>query len=41
VDLIEQVISMIEVARAYESNQRVITTIDSTLDKAVNEIGKV
>lgn len=41
VDLIEQIVNMIEVSRAYESNQRVISTIDSTLDKAVNEIGKV
>ncbi|NLN03701.1 MAG: flagellar basal-body rod protein FlgF [Clostridiaceae bacterium] len=41
VDLVDQIITMIEVARAYESNQRVISTIDSTLDKAVNEIGKV
>jgi len=41
VDLTEQIVNMIEVYRAYETNQRVIRTIDETLEKAVNEIGKV
>ncbi|MGG4451624.1 flagellar hook-basal body protein [Brevibacillus porteri] len=33
--------SMMSVLRAYEANQRVITTIDGTLEKAANEIGRV
>lgn len=32
---------MMTVLRAYEANQRVITTLDGTLEKAVNEIGRV
>ncbi|MGC5324950.1 flagellar hook-basal body protein [Brevibacillus sp. SYSU BS000544] len=32
---------MMSVVRAYEANQRVISTIDQTLGKAVNEIGRV
>ena len=31
---------MITISRAYESNQKIIQTIDETLDKAVNSIGK-
>jgi len=32
---------MLAVLRAYEANQRVITTLDGTMDKAVNDIGRV
>lgn len=41
VDLTDQITNMMTVMRAYEANQRVIQTEDSTLDKAANEIGKV
>lgn len=41
VDLNSQMVKMITVMRAYEANQKVIQTMDSTLDKAVNEVGKV
>ena len=41
VDLTEQIVNMIEVYRVYETNQRVIRTIDETLGKAVNDIGRV
>lgn len=41
VEPIGEMINMIEVMRAYEANQKVIQTIDTTLDKAVNEVGRV
>lgn len=41
VDLTGQMVKMISVMRAYEANQKVIQTHDSTLEKAVNEIGRI
>ncbi|MBY0085076.1 flagellar hook-basal body protein [Brevibacillus brevis] len=41
VDPTQTMTNMMSVLRAYEANQRVITTIDGTLDKAANEIGRV
>ena len=41
VNVISEMVEMIPISRAYESNQKVIQTMDSTLEKAVNEIGKV
>lgn len=41
VDIDSQMVKMLEVARAYQANQRVIKVHDSLLQKAVNEIGKV
>lgn len=41
VDITGQMTKMITVMKAYEANQKVIQTLDSTLDKAVNEVGKV
>jgi flagellar basal-body rod protein FlgG len=41
VDMTGQMTKMITVMRAYEANQKVIQTEDSTLDKAVNEVGTV
>ena len=32
---------MISITRAYEANQKMMQTVDSTLNKAVNEIGKL
>jgi flagellar basal-body rod protein FlgG len=34
-------VRMIEVSRAYETNQKVLAAHDSALDKAVNEVGRV
>jgi flagellar basal-body rod protein FlgG len=34
-------VNMITIQRAYEAGQKVITSIDGTLDKAVNSVGKV
>ncbi|MCX7714800.1 MAG: flagellar basal-body rod protein FlgF [Clostridia bacterium] len=41
VDVISQVVDMMQVYRNYEANQKIIQTMDSTLEKAVNELGKV
>ncbi|WP_126428824.1 flagellar hook-basal body protein [Brevibacillus marinus] len=41
VDAARTMTDMLTVLRAYEANQRVITTLDSTLEKAANEIGRV
>lgn len=41
VNVISEMVEMITVTRAYETNQKVIQTIDSTLDKAVNSVGRV
>lgn len=38
---IEEMINMINIMRAYEANQRVIQTHDATLDKTVNEVGRL
>ena len=39
--VVTEMVNMISTTRAYESNQKVIQTIDSTLDKAVNQLGNV
>ncbi len=41
VDIIKSITDMISIMRSYESNQKVIDYIDDTLDKAVNQVGKV
>ncbi|MFZ3101228.1 MAG: flagellar hook-basal body protein [Desulfitobacteriaceae bacterium] len=41
VDAASQMVQMITVMRAYEANQKVIQTQDATLEKAVNEVGKI
>lgn len=41
VNVVSEMVNMIQITRAYETNQKVITTIDSTLDKAVNTVGKL
>ncbi len=41
VNVIDEMVDMITVARAYEAGQKVIQTEDSTLDKAVNSVGRV
>ena len=39
--IVTEMVNMIAVQRHYESNQKVITTMDETLDIAVNQLGKV
>jgi flagellar basal-body rod protein FlgF len=34
-------VDLITTLRAYEANQKVIQAIDTTLDKAVNEVGRL
>lgn len=41
VNTVEEMVNMIAIQRQYESNQRVITTIDGTLQKAVNDLGRL
>ncbi len=39
--VVTEMVNMIEVSRAYESNQKVITTYDGTLEIAANQLGKI
>jgi flagellar basal-body rod protein FlgF len=41
VDVAGELANMLSVSRAYDTNQRVLRMIDGTLDKAVNEVGRV
>jgi flagellar basal-body rod protein FlgF len=41
VNIIKEMVDMITVTRAYEANQKVLQAQDGTLDKAVNEVGRV
>jgi flagellar basal-body rod protein FlgG len=41
VNVINEMVNMITIQRAYDAGQKVITSIDETLDKAVNQVGKV
>lgn len=38
---LEEMVKMIEITRSFESNQKVIQSIDETLGKAVNEVGRL
>lgn len=41
VNIVREMVDMISLMRSYEANQRIITAMDGTLDKAVNEVGRV
>lgn len=41
VKIVEEMSKMIETNRLYESNQKVIQTMDNTLDKSVNQVGRI
>lgn len=41
VNSVKEMIEMINLQRTYEANQKVIMTYDSTLDQAVNNVGRV
>lgn len=41
VNVVSEMVNMIAITRAYEANQKVIQTMDQTLDDAANSIGRV
>ena len=41
VNVVSEMVKMISVTRAYEANQKVIQSIDQTLDLAANSVGKI
>ena len=41
VDVTDQTVASMQLVRAYQANQRVLTIQDETLQKTVNEVGKV
>ena len=41
VNVIDQMVSMITITRAYEANQKMIQTQDTLIGKAVSDVGKV
>ncbi|MBE5916879.1 MAG: flagellar hook-basal body protein [Pseudobutyrivibrio ruminis] len=41
VNVVDEMVNMIQIARAYEAGQKMIQTEDSTLDKTVNNVGSV
>ena len=40
-NIVKEMVEMITITRAYEANQKIVTTIDGTIDKAVNTVGQV
>ncbi len=41
VNTVQEMVEMISVMRAYESNQKVLTTFDATMEKVANEVGRI
>ncbi|MDR1700342.1 MAG: flagellar hook-basal body protein [Lachnoclostridium sp.] len=41
VNVVSEMVDMIGITRAYEANQKVIQTMDTMLNRSVNEVGKV
>lgn len=41
VQTVQEMVNMITISRAYESSQKVMQTIDNTMDVAVNQLGKL
>lgn len=41
VSMVDEMVSMIEISREFEANQKLLHTANETLNKAVNEIGRV
>lgn len=41
VNVVKEMTQMIAITRAYEANQKVVQAMDSTLDQAVNNVGRV
>ena len=41
VNVVAEMVQMINITRAYEANQKVMQTIDGSLDQVVNTVGKI
>ena len=41
VSVVNEMVQMISVSRAYETNQKIVQTMDDSLDKAVNDLGRL
>ena len=41
VNVIDEMVNMITIQRAYEAGQKMIQTEDATLEQAVNNVGRV
>ena len=41
VNVVSEMVNMITISRAYQAGQKVINAVDNTLDKAVNQVGRV
>lgn len=41
VNVVREMVQMIAVSRAYEANQKILKTMDSTLDNSINSVGNV
>ncbi len=41
VNVVNEMVNMIAITRAYEANQKVVQSVDGTLELAVNSVGKV
>lgn len=41
IQIVNEMVSMIEASRHYETNQKAIQAADATLEKAVNQVGKI
>lgn len=41
VQIVSEMVDLISITRAYETNQKIMQTYDSTLDVAVNQLGKI
>lgn len=39
--VVKEMVNMISISRQYEANQKMITTFDDTIDKSVNQVGRV
>ena len=41
ISVVKEMVNMISIQRQYEANQKLITTYDDTLDKSVNQVGRI
>lgn len=41
INVVSEMVNLIAITRNYESNQKIIQSIDETMDKAVNQVGKI